>query len=282
LRHGFVAQLFKKSYALDSSFIQRLRQYFNKEKIKANKKLVVYAFFVVLATVFWFLNALSKEYTTTVSYPVNYVNFPKEKVLTNKLPSHLTLRVNAFGFDLLRYKLSTSFLPISFDVNSFTDSRMEKSKNSRFVLPTRRIKNRISRQLSSEITLLDIAPDSLVFQFSNVVHKKVPVKAQLELSFEKQFMLGDTIRLEPDSITISGASVIVDTVDQIHTRRMKFSDLSKTVKRNISLERVEGLEYSNKRVVINILVEQFTEAEKNVAIIVENPVSYTHLRAHET
>jgi hypothetical protein len=41
---------------------------------------------------------------------------------------------------------------------------------------------------------------------------------------------------------------------------------------------VEGLGYSNKKVVINIFVEQFTEAEKNVAIKVENLPDTLQLR----
>jgi YbbR domain-containing protein len=263
---------------LDSSFLQQLKQYFNKEKIKADKKLVIYAFFVGVATIFWFLNALSKEYTTTVSYPVNYMNFPKEKVLTNELPSQLTLQVKAFGFDLLRYKLSTSFLPISFDVNSFTDSRAEKNNVSKLLLPTRQLKNRISRQLSSEINLLNISPDTLVFRFSKIVRRKVPVRAQLKLGFEKQFMLGDTVQLVPDSVTISGASVLVDTVKEVWTRLLNFPKLDRTMKRNIALKKIDGLEYSNKRITVKIPVEQFTEAEKNVPITVENLPDSLQLR----
>lgn len=255
---------------MNASLFQQINLPFNKKKTKVNKKLVIYAFFVVLATIFWFLNALSKEYTTTVTYPVDYVNFPKDKVLINELPAHLTLKVNADGFDLLRYKMSTSFLPITFNVNAFTDNRMEQGVTLKYQLPTSHIKDRISQQISSKINLLSVSPDTLVFKFSNVVHRKVAVKADLKLNFEKQFMLSGSVGVDPDSVIVSGPSIVVDTIPWVLTRNMEFSQLTRSTKRNVSLEYIKGLEFTPKRVVVHIPVEQFTESDKRVNIEIEN------------
>ena len=103
-----------------------------KRNLSDNKKIVTYLVFVFIATIFWFLNALSKDYTTTVSYPVNYKNLPKDKILIRELPDKLFLEVKGGGFALLRYKISTAFQPINLNVSNQLNNK--KPKTTDFVM----------------------------------------------------------------------------------------------------------------------------------------------------
>lgn len=152
------------------SDFRKIKDVFDRENIKSNRKLVIYMFFVGLATIFWFLNALSKEYTTTVNYPVSYSDFPSKKILSNELPSRLRLTVRAYGFDLLRYKLSF-FQSINFPVNEYTNNRLEKSDENIIRFSTNRMTSAVAAQLSSAISVTHISPDTINFQFSSLIEK---------------------------------------------------------------------------------------------------------------
>ena len=255
---------------MDIFDFKKLKEFFDPEKITSNKKLLVYVFFVGIATIFWFLNALSKEYTTNVNYPVRYINLPKNKVLTNELPSRLTLKVTALGSDLLRYKLSTAFLSNPFDVNKYTNSRLENESFKKYQLLTSQITNRFEKELSSSIQLQGISPDTIVFELSPILEKKIPIQLNISYTFEQQYMLGGEISLSKDSIVVKGPSSVLDTIFKLETELLILSDLDKTVKKNIALKKMKGLEFSQKKIGVVVPVEQFTEAKKSVPIRANN------------
>ena len=250
--------------------LQKLKNFFNKENITSNKKLLVYLFFVGVSTIFWFLNALSKEYTTNLNYPVEYVNLPKDKVLINKLPDQFVLRVSAYGFDILKYKLSTAFLSNSFDVNYFTNNRLNNNSISEYALPTSQVIGRLEHGLSSEIQLISIAPDTLHFEFSPIMSKKVAVHHNVSVTFEHQFMLGDSINVEPDSVIVKGAEAFLDSVKFVETKKLVLKKLAKEVQKKVYLNSIPGVVLSQNKVLVNIPVERFTEAQKTVPIKIEN------------
>ncbi|MGZ2368258.1 hypothetical protein ACXR6G_00545 [Ancylomarina sp. YFZ004] len=247
----------------------KIKNVFDKENIKANKKLVTYMFFVALATIFWFLNALSKEYTTTVNYPVSYSDFPSKKILSNELPPRLKLTVRAKGFDLLRYKLSF-FQSINLSVNEYTNNKMEKVGENNFLFSSNRMTSQVAAQLSSAISVTHISPDTIHFQFSSLIEKKIPVHLNSELKFEPQFRLGGDIVLKPDSIWVIGAQAIIDSVKQVETETLKLKKLNETKKKKLSFVKIKGLDFVQKKVEVELLIERFTEAQKQVGLKVVN------------
>lgn len=250
--------------------LQKVKAFFNTEKIASNKKLLVYVFFVGIATIFWFLNALGEEYTTTVNYPVRYINLPQNKVLTNKLPEQFALKVNAYGFDLIRYKLSSAFLSNPFDVGLYTNNRLKNNTLQNYSLATSQIVNRFEKDLSSSIKLISIFPDTILFEFSPIVEKKVPIKSMVSSSFEQQYMLDEAISLEIDSVVVKGPSSKLDSIDFVETEELILKDLNKTVKRNVNLKQIEGIEFSQRKIEITVPVEQFTEEKMSIPVKVSN------------
>ena len=59
--------------------LSQIRSYLKIAKLKNDKQVIVFMVCLLIATSLWFLNALSKDYTTIVSYPVKYINPPKNQ-----------------------------------------------------------------------------------------------------------------------------------------------------------------------------------------------------------
>lgn len=240
---------------MGSGLLNLLQQFKNQGRVNLNSRLVIFFFFLLLSTFFWFLNTLSKDYKTEIVYSVKYKNYPEDKVLLSNLPNEFKLKVNAYGYSLLRYYFSTSLPPIVIDVNSLYESRV---RNKFFVL-TSQTKDKISKQFKSEIEILEISPDTLYFEFADMINKKVAIKPNIDVSFQKQFKQSANITIEPDSILVSGANSILDTLKYVFTQRQKFIKLNNTISRNILLEKVQDLKFPDNRVNITIPVEKYTE-----------------------
>jgi len=221
-----------------------------------------------IATLFWFLNALKKEYSVDLTFPVKYTNLPKNKVLANTPPDHFTLKVNSYGFTILRHKLSMAFSPLVFNVNEFTEGKMETSGNSNFQFGTRRFIKRFSSQVSNELKIVEIQPDSLYFEFDRVVKRKVKVKPNITYTLKKQYYLNGEIQTEPDSVWVSGAESIMDTIQYIYTENQHYKDLEKNTQRNVSLVSSKQLDIDPGRVVLKIPLEEFTEKQLVVPVYV--------------
>ncbi len=256
--------------------IENIRRF--KDKILSDKKLLIYLFFVGLATLFWFLNTLSKTYTTEINYPVKFVNMPSNKILVNKLPQKLVLRVNAYGFDILRYQIRAIFMSSYFDVEKYTNQKINKASISEYILYTADIQGKISNNLASDINLLQVYPSKIMFRFSPVASKKVPIKLQSKLSYRKQFKKNGEISIEPDSVEIKGAKSLLDSITYIETQLVELSDLHQTVKENIALKSPKDIALSPKEISYNIPVERFTEASIKVNVEIKNLPQTVFLR----
>jgi len=249
---------------LDTGFIKPIRQLIQRDKDKFNKKLLVFLFFLVVSTIFWFLSMLNKEYTTDLQYPVEYTNFPEDKVLVGELPSSLTLNVSGYGYTLLRYRLSRQLLPIIFDVNSFSLNRISDEEDTFFIL-TGVARNKISDQLAG-IEINDIRPDTLFFQFTDVVSRKIPVKAELDLGFRQQYMQSGSVLIEPDSVVAAGPEPVIDTLEHARTNMLSLQDVDRTVEEHVSLSSYDYVSFSEEKVKITVPVEQFTESSIKIPI----------------
>jgi YbbR domain-containing protein len=248
-------------------FINKLLN--NRFTRKIDRRIFVYLGFVAISAVFWLLNELSGNYNTYINYPVKFTNLPQNKVLVNDLPEKLNLNVTAYGYTLLRYKLSPANYPIIINMEEFGNNFGNLS-SKQFKLQTRFIRETISRQLPSDIEVLDILPDTIPFQFATIASKKVPIKPNVKLNFDEQCMLNGEIVFNPDSILIKGPNTMLDTLKAVYTKYKEFNGLSSPIEQVINLQAINKIEFDIKKTNILLPVSKFTQANFEVPILTKN------------
>jgi len=221
---------------------------------------------------------MNKEYETVLSYPVKYIRFPKGKVLVNDVPERLDLSVQSRGFTLLRFKLKSRLVPIVFDVNSFSLNTIEDKEPLTVYILTDYAIEKIQQQLSSEIKVVSVSPDSIYFQFADMHSKNVKVNVNLEVEYEKQYMQVADMIIKPDSVMISGPGIVIDTIGYVSTIPEKITGINKNVKLDLKLQPIENVEYSINKVSVTIPVEKFTEVALKIPIEVMNMPDSISLR----
>ena len=219
--------------------LQQIQQF--KEKY-LNRNIVSYLICVVIASILWFLNTLSKDYLTEITYPVKYTNFPAGKYPVAELPTQIQLTVKAKGFALLGHSIRTSFLPITFNVGSYCN-----------------------HALSDKAGIQGVAPEEIVFQFAQSGRKKVAIRPIVDYTLKRQYIVNQ-ITVAPDSTWIEGPVNILDTLHCIPTELIKLKNISKNITRTAELVALPYCTPQETAVEVDIQVEQFTEARKIIPI----------------
>ncbi len=249
----------------------RLVEYFKSEFGSfANGKAFVFLVCLGLSSFLWFLNALEKHYTDHITIPVRYVNIPKDKDLIGKLPDKFEITVDAFGYTLLQHKLSLTFTPIFLDVNELTNNNLESRYMSKFTISTNGHKEEFAKQISSEIEIINIRPDTINFYVSNVIEKMVKVHPVVELDFDKEFILQKPPVANPDMVLVRGPEFILDTLKSICTKPVVLKKLSHDIEQMADLVFLPELRSEANEVKVQIGVEQYSEAKFELPLVIIN------------
>lgn len=256
--------------------LNEILEFFNFEKLKKDKRIVAFLVCLLIATVLWFLNALSKDYSTTIAFPVKYVEAPHNQFLANEPPQKLDLKVNAHGFTLLRHKLSLSFSPIVLNLTNIT--RDAENSEEGFRVNTSSLIRRISNQVSNEITINDIQPEILRIKLDSLKTKMIPVKGNIELSFKPQFNLKEAVILNPKEVKITGPAAVLDTVYILFTKKETFEKIDSEVEKVLEVIYPENTTISPEKVTLTIPVEKFTEKEIKIPVQIRNKPDSTNIK----
>lgn len=235
-----------------------------------NKKLLTFGIFLIVSTTFWLLNALNDKYNVILKYPVKYINLPENKVLVNKPPQTLYLKVRGFGFSILQYKLAPYINPININVQSYTLNKIYDENNYDFYLLSEKTGGIIKKQISSDIEIIQIKPDTIYFRFAKMKTKSFPVKLNSGLNFKEQFTLKNKIVYNPKRIQITGPAKIIDTMNYVYTEKILGKKLDKNFRQTVKIKKEEGLKYNNDIVGVFIPVEKYTESEMKIPVKTKN------------
>ena len=130
---------------------------------RINRNLLIFLFFLLLSFIFWYLNSLSKELDTTISYPVSYTNIPAGKTLTGNLPDMIDLVLKGHGYSILRLKITGNGHPVTIDLSEVSYYHNQISLSGDYYIITAPLINSFNTQIMSECKIMSVKPDTLFF-----------------------------------------------------------------------------------------------------------------------
>lgn len=233
----------------------------------------LYVFFVcLLISVFiWLSIKLSKDYQATVYHPVKYVGIPDDKLLANKPPAEISLKVKGKGTELLRMQLKQPEEAIRIDLS---EAQMIENDGVYYAeLPTVWFLSQVAHQSKYYNNLVDIQPDTLFLEFEDLKFRKLPVKHRLNFKLDQQVWLNDSIVIEPDSVIIAGKISAVDKINAVFTEKKNLGLLNQPVSIKVGLQRFKQktLKLEQDSVLVTIPCERYTEAKIKLPVFVNSP-----------
>lgn len=131
-----------------------------------NKNVVIFAFFLFLAFIFWYLNSLGKEMEIDFRYPVNFINPPKGRVISGDLPSKLSLELKGQGYSLLKLKITGKRTPLVVDLSKVILRRVPDSKPIGYYVVSSTLIPGFKKQMGNGFNVLSVRPDTIFLTFS--------------------------------------------------------------------------------------------------------------------
>jgi hypothetical protein len=140
-----------------------------------NRDIAVFAFFLFLAFIFWYLNSLSKEAEAGIKYQVKYINLPKDRVITENLPADLDLFLKGPGYSILKLQISGKRTPVIIDISKVNYKRAIGGKTQNYYIVTSGLAKSLNVQIRSGCEITSIKPDTLFFTLEKPIAKSFAV-----------------------------------------------------------------------------------------------------------
>lgn len=231
-----------------------------------SKKLNVFVLFFIISLTILILSKLSQNYQGTLVFKVKPTNVKETQVILNDSSNQLNVTLDTYGFKWLRYAISKPVVEVDLESDVIL-------KDSILIWTEKKGFSNISKQFGKDIKVININPDSLVFRYDVNQVKKVPVKADLDVSFFQGFNTLDSVKVTPDSIKLIGPASLLKSIDFIKTKHKSFSDLKGNVDKPIQLvvdSISDEVKVESNMVQFHLEVSKFTEGVVTLPVTIVN------------
>lgn len=231
-----------------------------------SKKLNVFVLFFIISLTILILSKLSQNYQGTLVFKVKPTNVKETQVILNDSSNQLNVTLDTYGFKWLRYAISKPVVEVDLESDVIL-------KDSILIWTEKKGFSNISKQFGKDIKVININPDSLVFRYDVNQVKKVPVKADLDVSFFQGFNTLDSVKVKPDSIKLIGPASLLKKINFIKTKHKTFSDLKANVDKPIQLvvdSISDEVKVESNMVQFHLEVSKFTEGVVTLPVTIVN------------
>ncbi|WP_375558818.1 hypothetical protein ACE193_13855 [Bernardetia sp. OM2101] len=156
---------------------------------------------IIISCFIWSFQALNKDnYHTTINFPLVIDYSRKDVVALEEPPKYISVQVSGSGWRLLQKTLGFGITPLQIDIEDPTQVKYFTAKS---LMPD------IVQQLS-DVRVDFIAEDSIHLHYDSTMSKQVVLFVDSSKIFlAKNHRIASRIFLDPDSLTISGATSFV-------------------------------------------------------------------------
>nr|WP_294942803.1 YbbR-like domain-containing protein [uncultured Mucilaginibacter sp.] len=214
---------------------------------------------LVFAVVAWLFTVLSNPHRYNVRQVLVFKNTPQRRAFHSLQPDTVNAAVQGTGWKMLFSSMAHSKSEVVVDLSTL--------ENRNYVVLSNQLKQ-INAQRDAEHQVIAFDPDTLYFDFTNRLKKRVPVKLVAEVKYQRQFAQADAISIKPSYVTISGPAEVLAKITAWPTDSIKLDELNESFKSRVNLRGVsEGnLNVLPKSVTVTIPVDEFTEKTMEIPV----------------
>jgi YbbR domain-containing protein len=235
------------------------------------RRLSVFFTCLGLAIVAWIFTTLSSPLPFAVNEALVYKNSPQKRAFHPLQADSVKATIQGTGWQMLFSKLKPENKPIVVDLAPLDTRNYVVLSSQLKVINSKRDANQ-------QITAID--PDTLYFDFTNRLTKKVPVRALLGIEYQKQFAISGNVSIKPAYVTISGPADRLQKIGEWKTDSIKADEVNETIIARVNLQPVsEGnLTIYPKNVQVVVPVDEFTEKTLDIPVKLINNHNYDNVK----
>lgn len=242
------------------SFIQSI---FNLLRFNSrNWKAVVLCIFA--ATVFWFFNALNKNYTTNINFPLAF-DFDRERyVAIRPLPEVVRFNVTGVGWNLFRRSAGLKIPPLIVPLPQ--PSEVKKIVGS--TLPAL-----VSNQPAG-FAINFVLTDTLHLAIEPKAERLIKLRVDIPtLLLKKGYGLVSDIEIIPDTVRIEGPVKLINSLPEYVELKLSDRNIDDDFSEDIEVKFLnnELIKRNPPTVLVTFQVDRYVEMENSIPLEIVNP-----------
>jgi hypothetical protein len=231
---------------------------FNKRNWKA-VSLCIFA-----ATVFWFFNALNKNYTTNINLPLVFDYDHEKYIPIRPLPEVVRFNVTGVGWNLFRRSAGLKVVPLVVPLPQ--PSEVKKIVGT--TLPT----------------LITNQPEGFAINFvlTDTLHVAIEPKARRRISlrldspsiiFRQGYSLTSSVEIVPDSVSVEGPVKLIKSLSDPIFLKLSERNIDENFSEDVEVKFLndELIKRDPPTVAVKFQVDNFVEVEDSIRLKVANP-----------
>lgn len=207
----------------------------------------------------WFFVKMSQTYESREVLKLEY-RLPMGRIFTEQPLGSMPFKFSGTGWKLLSMGLFRQKPKLVFNLSGASRQLISRSDFSK----------KIEEEL--RLNLLELGQDNVSISLDTLFSKIVRVELDTAIRFQNGYFFRDNITLTPDSITVFGASQLLDKIGTLKTEPLKMNcpetDFTKTLK--ILNPQPGLLMLSANQTEVFMPVEQYTEKSLTIPVMVLN------------
>ncbi len=228
---------------------------------KKNWKAVVLCIFA--AMVFWFFNALNKNYSTNINFPVTFDYDQKQYIPVELLPATVRMNVTGSGWDLFRRSLGFKVPPLVVPLEK--PASVHKIVGA--TLPA------IFAGQLERLTINFVITDTVHLHIEGKLRKKFTVAVgSVQQYIHPDYGLADKPRLNPDTVWLEGPAEIINSIPDTLLLILPQQNIRKGYNENITPAPGQNnlITREPEKISVSFDVEKLVQVDRQITLTIIN------------
>ena len=196
-----------------------------------NKKIITIISISIFSIVLWGSISLSEDYSLFLTLPIEFIELSDDYSINTAQLKSVSMRVGGDGWSLVG-------LYIEGDLRFYIRPQNEVGRQL-ISLRTAIEQN----EWAKDLQVLDVLPNVIEFDVEQISFKRVPIEADYSLDFKSSYGIISEVRIDPDSVDISGPLSRIKLIEAVKTKKREFKNIDKKVTAQLVLEPIESIKY---------------------------------------
>lgn len=233
----------------------------NKFLPRAREDRAILMLCIGIAFIFWIGVRMSQSYISTKKIELHFL-IPPNQAFRKAPPADMSIQIKGTGWDILYDHLRRSRIHLTYDL----------TQRSSIHLDEKRLLNDIRNRLfADDLSFYNLSHDDIHLSLEPRMDKWVPIRPIPDLHYQAGHYLSGNLKLEPDSVQISGPQSVVAPIYEWPTAILSLKDLKNNYEGELALKTAPAaLSLYPTWVKVSVPVEQVTEKTLFVKIQVKN------------
>jgi YbbR domain-containing protein len=212
------------------------------------RNIITISLIISFSVLLWVFVSFSGEFSITLNLPVQVVEVPTEHSISSVSASSVSISLKGQGWQLAQHTMGRDpkfFIPSPKVVG-------EKEISARNVLG-------LNSWLSTSLQLAEISPEKIKVKVEKTISKKVAIIPVVALSFKSGYGLVSSVKIEPDSVEITGPESIVNEINIINSKSKAISNLENSESFTLELDKRKFVNISTEECTVSFDVQKIVD-----------------------